>query len=598
LHHTDILAVKNPISEKSPFPHIGVPIYLSTGHTAHSEEHTGIQRVTRSMARELLESGLRVELIEWVKWKRRYFVLDDRARRKLSRDGGPDFESTESLWLRVINDTHFGLPQKSPPETAIEPDPSSFDENRILRFEAVIRSITHPQSKSPRWIGNLPLPRPVRRKIRAGVRQLINFLVSRSDRRRIEGYIRDILASRKLHNRATRRILKLLEKQRSYAIRLAWKEKEAWHYKQMRESLSETAISGRLKPTSGELETPGIDRDTPTLEPKRFHTGDGSAADLFSFTLRLQPTRFKPVRGAWVVVPELMKPDEMRSVVRYCRARRLNLAVVFHDAIAVTHPELVSTEIRRDFGAFIKYFCRCDLVVAVSRHSADELKAYAEREGIALPNLTVCPNGASFPGGRPIDREPAEAPPVRAICVGTIDLRKNHTTLLKALDLIRRSHPSLDLKVTLVGNAYPGAENLAERVTLACRDNPNLEWKQGVSDEDLRKTYQSCHFTIFPSLLEGFGIPVLESIWHGRPCICSATGAVGEHSKGGGCATVDVTNPNELADAILRLAQDEPYRRRLTNEAKSRVLRTWGQQAIDLVNELSQAAPRYQFIKH
>ena len=95
-------------------------------------------------------------------------------------------------------------------------------------------------------------------------------------------------------------------------------------------------------------------------------------------------------------------------------------------------------------------------------------------------------------------------------------------------------------------------------------------------------------------MIEGFGIPVLESMWHGRPCICSATGAVGERALGGGCATVEVTDPNELAGAILRLAQDEPFRRQLTNEAESRVLRTWREQALELIEELSRAVPRYQ----
>jgi glycosyltransferase involved in cell wall biosynthesis len=275
----------------------------------------------------------------------------------------------------------------------------------------------------------------------------------------------------------------------------------------------------------------------------------------------------------------------------------LNLAVVFHDAIAVTHPGLVSSKIQRNFAAYIKYLCQGDLIIAVSRQSADELNGYAAREGIQLPDLIVCRNGASFPGERSPAEKPAASPPVRAICVGTIDPRKNHTTLLKALDLIRRTQPSVDLHVALIGNAYPGAENLAQEVADACRDNANLEWRQGVSDAELIKAYQNCHFTLFPSLIEGFGIPVLESMWHGRPCICSGTGAVGENAAGGGCATVDVTNSEELADAILKMAEDLPYRQQLTNEANSRVLRTWEDQAMDLVEGLNQAVPRYQFLR-
>ena len=147
----------------------------------------------------------------------------------------------------------------------------------------------------------------------------------------------------------------------------------------------------------------------------------------------------------------------------------------------------------------------------------------------------------------------------------------------------------------MIGHAYPGSEDLARKTLEACRDNPILDWNDRANDEVLVKAYRDCHFTVFPSVIEGFGLPVLESLWHGRPCICSATGAVGERATGGGCATVDVTNPEDLAGAILRMVRDPTYRQRLTNEANSRVLKTWREQAVDLIKGLNQAVPRYQF---
>ncbi len=298
-----------------------------------------------------------------------------------------------------------------------------------------------------------------------------------------------------------------------------------------------------------------------------------------------------------MVVPELMRPEEMRRLIRYCRRNGLNIAVLFHDAIAVTHPELVAESIRQNHATYMRHLCRADLVFAVSQQSADDLKHFAQSQGIDHPPITVCANGASFPGER-IPVEPASPPPIRAICVGTIDPRKNHRTLIAALDHLHQHHPSLDLRVTLIGNAYAGSDDLVRLVREACERLPGLEWIQGVEDRELIEAYRDCHFTIFPSIIEGFGIPVLESMWHSRPCICSATGAVGERASGGGCATVDVTDPDDLAAAILRMAQDGPFRRQLTNEAKSRVLRTWREQALELVEELNKAVPRYQLAKN
>lgn len=580
-----------------PFAPISVPIYLSAGHTAHSKEHTGIQRVTRSLARELQASGLRVEFLEWVQSKRRYVVLNDQARRRLAREGGPPYESLESLFGRVVPEAGRLLPSSDHPDRSSEMVDPSIREDRIIHFESIIRSIHHPMPGVPGWIGYLPVPLSFRRGLRRGIRQTVNQFVRGRDRWRIRRYIREIVKMRRVHNQMTRRILKLSERRKDSEFRLAFMEHDAWRYKQRRDGLARDQEEDNGLPASASPEPESGKRDTSPDSQQEVTLQAPDEAELFSLTHRLEPTRFKPVKGAWVVVPELMRPEEMRRLTRYCRRHRLNLAVMFHDAIAVTHPELVAESIRRSHAAYMRHLCRADLVLAVSRQSADDLKDFAQSQGIDLPPITICANGASFPGER-IPVEPTPPPPIRAICVGTIDPRKNHRTLIAALDNIHQHHPSLDLRVTLIGNAYAGSDDLVRLVREACGRLPGLEWIQGAEDRELIEAYENCHFTIFPSVIEGFGIPVLESMWHGRPCICSATGAVGERASGGGCVTIDVTNPDDLAGAILRMAQDEPFRRQLTNEANSRVLRTWREQALDLVEGLSDAVPRYQLAKN
>jgi len=573
-----------PVEPSSPdrsFPALSAPIYLSTGHTAHAREHTGIQRVTRSLARELRVSDLRVEFIEWIQKRRRYVILDDRARRGLAGEGGPPFEPIDSLLERIL------------PRAAWVGNVSR-REARVLQFEAIFRSIRHPIPEVPTWIDYLPIPRPARRALRRGIRRVINHRIRRRDGRRIRRYVREILHLHRTQTRLTRQILQMAERRRNCEFTLAFMEQKAWRYKQGRDALARIQAGTARPPVTGAPPgEPSERRDSPP--PSTPLASD--EAELFSLTHRLEPIRFKPVRGAWVVVPELMRPEEMRDLTAACRRHRLNLAVIFHDAIAVTHPELVSESIRRNHTSYMRHLCRADLVLAVSRQSADDLRTFARSRRISLPPVTVCANGASFPGER-IPADPPPPPPFRVICVGTIDPRKNHRTLIAALDHIHHHHPSLELQVTLIGNAYAGADDLVREVREACHRLPGLNWTRGVEDRELITAYQNAHFTVFPSLVEGFGLPVLESLWHGRPCICAETGATAESAAGGGCLTIDVTNPEALADAIVRLIRDETLRRRLTNEAKSRVLRTWREQAIDLVDTLKQAVPRFQFINH
>lgn len=579
------MAAPNLPSEK-PFPANSPLIFLSAGHTAHARENTGIQRVTRSLARELQISGLPVELIEWVPSKRRFVVLDDTARRNLARDGGPPFTSLDALLEKVLPDLAASFPGNRPTGTAASSGLPSLSDERIKRFEEIVQSVQHPIPAVPALIDFLPIPRAGRRSLRRGFRHLLNLHIQKRDRRRIRRYIRELIALRRLCDRMARHMVQLAEQQWDREFNLAAMERDAWRYKQTRDAMTHGQALAAGQPDSAPV--PVANPSAPSNPgPNRFNTRQ---ADLFSLSYRLGSNRFSPPKGSWIVVPELMKPEEMDGVIRYCRRRQLKLAVIFHDAIAVTHPELVSETIRQRHAEYMRHLCRADQILAVSRQSADDLATFTRNRQIALPAISVCGNGASFHGER-VFRDSPPLPPVQLICVGTIDPRKNHRTLLAAFERIHRERPDLELGLTLIGNAYAGAEDLVALVGDAVRRLPGLIWLRGIADEALIQAYQSAHFTVFPSILEGFGLPVLESIWHGRPCVCADTGATAEHAVGGGCLTVDVTDPGALADAIIRMSVDHDLRQRLTQEAKSRLVRTWKDQAIDLVEALQPGGP-------
>jgi len=60
-----------------------------------------------------------------------------------------------------------------------------------------------------------------------------------------------------------------------------------------------------------------------------------------------------------------------------------------------------------------------------------------------------------------------------------------------------------------------------------------IRWLKHVDDRTLHQAYRECLFTVYPSLMEGFGIPILESLWHGNRCVCGGNGALGEVARGG-----------------------------------------------------------------
>ncbi len=89
-------------------------------------------------------------------------------------------------------------------------------------------------------------------------------------------------------------------------------------------------------------------------------------------------------------------------------------------------------------------------------------------------------------------------------------------------------------------------------------------------------------FSVFPSLLEGFGLPVAESLASGTPVITSRYGSMAEIARGGGALLVDPRDVDDLERQMRRLLTDDELLERLRDEARSRDFGTWDQYAHDV----------------
>ena len=97
-------------------------------------------------------------------------------------------------------------------------------------------------------------------------------------------------------------------------------------------------------------------------------------------------------------------------------------------------------------------------------------------------------------------------------------------------------------------------------------------------DRTLVSFYAESDFTVYPSLEEGFGLPV-ESLWHRRICLCSGDGALGEISRPGGCAIVNTHHWRSIAAGLGQLFHDEAWRNQLQSETERRPFRRWALRA-------------------
>jgi len=139
--------------------------------------------------------------------------------------------------------------------------------------------------------------------------------------------------------------------------------------------------------------------------------------------------------------------------------------------------------------------------------------------------------------------------------VGSLELRKNITGLICAFDvsgLARRGY-----KLVIAGGDGHGADVIRE----VAERTPGVFLLGYVSDGDLHYLYENAITYVYPSFLEGFGVPLLEAMAHGLPCIASTTGACPE--VGGPDVTyVDPCDIADISNALLQFSEMSPERRK------------------------------------
>jgi glycosyltransferase involved in cell wall biosynthesis len=99
--------------------------------------------------------------------------------------------------------------------------------------------------------------------------------------------------------------------------------------------------------------------------------------------------------------------------------------------------------------------------------------------------------------------------------------------------------------------------------------------------------YARAFATLFPTLAEGCGLPLLESLWHGLPCLCSDLPVLRENADLGGCLPLAPNDEGAWNNALEELLEDRELWLHLAKEARTRPLPTWEASAGVLQSELT-----------
>lgn len=290
----------------------------------------------------------------------------------------------------------------------------------------------------------------------------------------------------------------------------------------------------------------------------------------------------KPVvfAGDALVCPELFSATVGAHLPELLRSVRGPRVAIFHDAIGLKLPELTPPGTVARLPAYLRELLLFDGVAAVSEDSAASLRDYWTWLGVTgAPPVQAIPNGLDAVPPSSVDRAPSIPP--RVLCVGTIEGRKNHLALLEACEALWAEGLFFELQLLGLARAGTAGRALAKIAALQRAGRPLL-YHGAAAEAELHAAYRRCAFTVYPSFIEGFGLPVLESLQHGKPCICSARGALGESARDGGCVALESVDPASLTAALRRLLENSGEIAALAAAARTRTFRSWTDYARDL----------------
>ena len=283
-----------------------------------------------------------------------------------------------------------------------------------------------------------------------------------------------------------------------------------------------------------------------------------------------------------LLVPEVFSPAVAGALPSLFGAVRGPRIAVFHDAIALQFPELSPAKTVARFPGYLRELLAFDGIAANSVTSRDVLREYWQWAGFAdAPPVEAILLGVDRPQRASSQPPERNTQPPTVLCVGTLEGRKNHVAMLEACETLWARGEKFELRMIGSANRETGGTALARVRTLQAAGRP-LRHDGALGESAVAEAYAACAFTVYPSIVEGFGLPVIESLSHGRPCICSGRGALGESTRGGGCVGLDSVDAASLAAAIAGLLGAPQKVVALAAEARARKFRTWSDYAADL----------------
>lgn len=247
--------------------------------------------------------------------------------------------------------------------------------------------------------------------------------------------------------------------------------------------------------------------------------------------------------------------------------KRIKTVVTIHDLIFLRYPELYRFFDRKIYQCKFKYACKkADIIIAISEQTKNDIIEFFEIEESKIKVVYQSCNPIFFENNI-ISYEQLfskyKIPGEYILYVGTIEKRKNLLTLLKAIHFGK-----INIPIVVVGRKTKYFGEIMSFIKE--KKLQNIFFIGEISNEELALLYKYAKVFVYPSIFEGFGIPVIEAIASGIPVITSNSSCLKE-TGGDAALYCDPNNHEDLANSILNIISNNSLRNKLIENGKEHI---------------------------
>lgn len=311
---------------------------------------------------------------------------------------------------------------------------------------------------------------------------------------------------------------------------------------------------------------------------------------------RATPLQRLPKNSTFVRITPNLNDAEVERFASSAHANGTTVVQMVHDLVPIVHPEFHDDKMVSRFRGWLKRsLIYTNQYICVSSNTHKDLAAFMATENVSLPAKTVALAHEFFGYSRNTVKPNAIRPKIInaklegtnfILCVGSIEIRKNGALLLKAWEDLCKQGKNVGAILVFAGKR---GWKVAEFFDIL--ENSEVLHKfvkiiDAPTDDELAWLYQNSLFSVYPSLYEGWGLPVGEAAWLGKYCIASKSSSIPEV-----CGSlhdyVDPSDKSALAQAIAHALKYPELVKQRETDIRAATLRTWSDVADDLYAALT-----------